>query len=157
MVENLIEDWPATFPRPSRIALYLPADEVELWKIWATSRFADLEVVVHGTQHFSRSSSKNAADLAIATHAIFDLVLRRITHVAIFSDDSDFMSVFVAIRDEPAVFHTLLSSCREWSVWQGALDGYPDHLPVTPSQDDIVSFPTVVHLALPHARKPLFT
>ncbi len=103
MVESLIENWPATFPRPSRIALYAPADEVELWKFWATSRFANMEVVVHGTQHFSRSSSKNAADLAIATNAVVDLVVGRVTHVAIFSDDSDFMSVFVTIRDEPAV------------------------------------------------------
>lgn len=103
MVESLIDNWPATFPRPSCIALYLPADEVELWRIWATSRFADLEVVVQGTQHFSRSSSKNSADVAIATNAIADLVLGQVTHVAIFSDDSDFMSVFVAIRDEPAV------------------------------------------------------
>ena len=103
MVESLIDDWPATFPRPSHIALYSPADEVELWRSWATSKFSDLGTVVHGTQHFSRSSSKNAADLAIATNAIADLVVGRVTHVAIFSDDSDFMSVFVAIRDEPAV------------------------------------------------------
>ncbi|MCY4392729.1 MAG: hypothetical protein OXE43_11860 [Chloroflexi bacterium] len=103
MVERLIEDWPATFPQPSRIALHVPADEVELWKIWATSKFGDLEVVVQGTQHFSGSSSKNSADLAIATSAIADLVVGRVTHVAILSDDSDFMSVFVAIRDEPAI------------------------------------------------------
>ncbi len=103
MVESLIEEWPATFPQPSRIALYSPADEVELWKAWATSKFEDLGVVVHGTQHFSKSSSKNAADLAIATSAVADLVAGRVTHVAIFSDDSDFMSVFVAIRDEPTV------------------------------------------------------
>ena len=103
MVESLIEEWPATFPRPSRIALYSPADEVELWRSWATSKFEDLDVVVHGTQHFSKSSSKNAADLAIAMSAVADLLAGRVTHVAIFSDDSDFMSVFVAIRDEPAV------------------------------------------------------
>ena len=59
--------------------------------------------MVHGTQHFSKSSSKNAADLAIATSAVADLLAGRVTHVAIFSDDSDFMSVYVAIRDEPAV------------------------------------------------------
>lgn len=103
MVESLIEEWPATFPRPSRIALFSPADEVELWRLWATDRFEDLDVVNHGTQHFSKSSSKNAADLAIATSAIADLLAGRVTHVAIFSDDSDFMSVFVAIRDEPTV------------------------------------------------------
>lgn len=103
MVESLIEEWPASFPQPSRICLYSPADEVELWRSWATSRFEDLGVVVHGTQHFSKSLSKNAADLAIATSAVADLLAGRVTHVAIFSDDSDFMSVFVAIRDEPAL------------------------------------------------------
>ena len=32
-----------------------------------------------------------------------DLVLRKISHVVVFSDDSDFISLYVAIRDETAV------------------------------------------------------
>ena len=60
-------------------------------------------VSVKGTQHFSLSSSKNSADIAIATNAMADLILKRVTHVVVFSDDSDFISLYVAIRDEPDV------------------------------------------------------
>ena len=59
-----------------------------------------MEVAVHGTQHFSMNSSKNSADIAIATNAMADLILKRVTHVTVFSDDSDFISLYAAIRDE---------------------------------------------------------
>ena len=42
LIQRLIEDWP---------------DQVELWRLWATSRFTGLEVVVNGTQHFSMSAT----------------------------------------------------------------------------------------------------
>ena len=49
------------------------------------------------------SSSKNSADIAIATNAMADLILKRITHVTVVSDDSDFISLYAAIRDEPDI------------------------------------------------------
>ena len=103
LIQRLIEDWPDQVPALWRLTLYVKADQVELWRLWAISRFAWLEVVVNGTQHFSMSATKNSADIAIATNAMADLVLRRISHVVVFSDDSDFISLYVAIRDEPAV------------------------------------------------------
>ena len=103
MVEKLAEDWPPGVPALSRLTLYVRADQVELWRLWAANRFKHLAVSVKGTQHFSLSSSKNSADIAIATNAMADLILKRITHVVVFSDDSDFISLYVAIRDEPDV------------------------------------------------------
>ena len=103
MVEKLVEDWPPGVPALSRLTLYVRADQVELWRLWAANRFKNLVVSVKGTQHFSLSLSKNSADIAIATNAMADLILKRITHVVVFSDDSDFISLYVAIRDEPDV------------------------------------------------------
>ena len=103
LIQRLIEDWPDQVPALSRLTLYVKADQVELWRLWATSRFTGMEVVVNGTQHFSMSATKNSADIAIATNAMADLVLRKISHVVVFSDDSDFISLYVAIRDETAV------------------------------------------------------
>ena len=103
MVENLIENWPDKAPSPSRLSLYVRADQVELWRLWAESRFAGLEVAVRGTQHFSLSPTKNSADIAIATHAMADLVLQRVSQVVVLSDDSDFISLYSAIRDEPGI------------------------------------------------------
>ena len=103
MVQGLIENWPDKAPRPTRLSLYVRADQVDLWRLWSASLFTDLEVKVNGTQHFSLSSSKNSADIAIATNAMADLVLQRVTHVVVFSDDSDFISLYAAIRDDPGV------------------------------------------------------
>ena len=49
------------------------------------------------------SSTKNSADIAMATNAIADLVFGRISHVVMFSDDSDFVSLYAAIRDDPEI------------------------------------------------------
>lgn len=103
LIQDLLENWPATVPMPSLLSLYVRADQVELWKMWAESRFSDLKVVVKGVQHFSMSSSKNSADIAIAAAAMADLILQRITHIVVFSDDSDFISLYAAIRDEPDI------------------------------------------------------
>ena len=73
---------------------------MELWRLWAASHFQTLDVDVNGIQHFSTYSSKNSADIAIATNAMADLLLRRISHVVVLSDDSDFISLYAAIRDE---------------------------------------------------------
>ena len=43
--------------------------------------------------------------MAIVAHAMADLALRRVTHVAVLSDDSDFISLYTAIRDEPCIPH----------------------------------------------------
>ena len=103
LVQSLIENWPDKVPELIRLSLYVKADQVELWRLWAGSRFPDLELAVSGTQHFSMSATKNSADIAIATNAMADLVLGRISHVVVFSDDSDFISLYAAIRDEPGV------------------------------------------------------
>ncbi len=103
MIQSLVKDWPAKAPALSHLTLYVRADQVELWRLWATNHFRDLELSVKGTQHFSLSASKNSADIAIATNAMTDLILGRITYVVVFSDDSDFISLYVAIRDEPDV------------------------------------------------------
>ena len=103
MVQGLIENWPDKAPRPTRLSLYVRADQIDLWRLWSASLFTDLEVKVNGTQHFSLSSSKNSADIAIATNAMADLVLQRVTHVVVSSDDSDFISLYAAIRDDPGV------------------------------------------------------
>ena len=103
LLQNLIANWPDKAPMLSRLTLYVRADQTELWRLWATSQFREVEVVVKGTQHFSMASTKNSADIAIATNAITDLILGRISHVVVVSDDSDFISLYVAIRDEPKV------------------------------------------------------
>ena len=100
LVEALVANWPKGIPAPSRLTLYVRADWVEMWRLWATSRFPDLHVAISGIQHFSFSSSKNSADIAIATAAVADLLLGRISHVVVMSDDRDFISLYLAIREE---------------------------------------------------------
>ena len=138
MVQDLVESWPAQAPPPSRLMLYVRADQVELWRLWATGRYPELEVGVSGTQHFSQSASKNSADIAMATHAMADLALRRVDHVVVFSDDSDFISLYVAIRDEPGIPRPGGRAPFLWVVTdrQGSLSATvrqffpPDHLHV---------------------------
>ena len=105
IIEGIINDWPVNVPPPSRLSLYIHADNAELWRLWASSRFRDMKVRSHGTQHFSSSSTKNSADMAIVAHAMADLALRRVTHVAVLSNDSDFISLYTAIRDDPDIPH----------------------------------------------------
>ncbi len=100
LLQALMENWPEELPTATRLTLYVRADQAELWRLWATSQFAPVNVVVHGTQHFSMSATKNSADIAIATNAMADLLRERVSHVVVFSDDSDFISLYVAIRDE---------------------------------------------------------
>ena len=102
LIESLIDDWPKTIPPLALLALYVRADQAELWRVWATTRFKGLVVIVRGIQHFSLSSSKNSADIAIATNAMTDWVLGRVGHVAVLSDDSDFISLYASMREELA-------------------------------------------------------
>ena len=100
LLQALMENWPVELPVATRLTLYVRADQTELWRLWATNQFANVEVVVHGTQHFSMSSTKSSADIAIATNVMADFLRERVSHVVIFSDDSDFISLYVAIRNE---------------------------------------------------------
>jgi len=100
LISALLEQWPSSFPRPSLVTLYVPGDQVELWRMWAISQFRKSEVRVRGVQRFSGHLSKNSADIAIASDVIADFVRRRVKSVAVFSDDSDFMSLYVKIREE---------------------------------------------------------
>ena len=102
-IANLVDNWPTIAPIPIRMILYVRADNVELWRLWATSRFKDLDVKVNGTQHFSKSATKNSADIAMAVNAMADMLTKRVSHVVVFSDDSDFISLYCAILDEPDI------------------------------------------------------
>ena len=82
------------------MTLYVPADQAELWRMWGITRFKEATIRVRGIQRFAGHLSKNSADLAIATDAVSDFVRDRVGHVAVFSDDSDFMSLYVKIREE---------------------------------------------------------
>ena len=100
LISSLMFNWPDAAPPPSRMTLYVRADQAELWRLWTVDQFGSVQVTVKGIQHFSRDSSKNSADIAIATNAIADFVRGRIAHIVVFSDDSDFISLYAAIRDE---------------------------------------------------------
>ena len=100
VVRALAEDWPSAAPPLRALSLYVQADRAELWRAWATSAFPNLDVAVRGVQHFSQSASKNSADMAIVANAMADWLLGRISHVAVISDDSDFISLYAAMRQE---------------------------------------------------------
>ena len=100
LVGSLVEDWPPEVPELSKIVLYVRADLVALWEMWSLTLAPNAEVEVKGVQHFSMQGSKNSADIAIAVDAVTDLVRGRISHVAVFSDDSDFMALFAKVKAE---------------------------------------------------------
>ena len=101
LIESLMRNWPDDkAPPPCRLALYVRADSAELWNAWASHEFPGVSVVVRGVQHYVKTGSKNSCDIAIAVDAMADLMLGRISHVAVLSDDIDFMSLYAAIRRE---------------------------------------------------------
>lgn len=100
LLVSLLESWPPVAPKPTKVVLYVPADMVELWRMWALAYLNGQAVEVNGVQHFAATSSKNSADIAIAVEAITDLLKGQVRHVAVFSDDSDFISLFAKIRTE---------------------------------------------------------
>ena len=77
--------------------LYVAADRVALWDMWASSQFPQVSVTVKGIQHFSHQQSKNSADIAIAIDAVADFVMDITQFVAVMSDDSDFMPVYAKL------------------------------------------------------------
>ncbi len=96
----LIRRWPEDVPPPGKLNLYVRADHADLWRVWASHEFSDMEVVVKGVQHYTLSATKNAADMAIAVDAISDFNHNRVTHVAVVSDDSDFISLYAKLAEE---------------------------------------------------------
>ena len=102
LIEAAIDTWPDRFPKPTRLCLHVRADQVDLWQLWATSKFERLEVTVAGIQKFSGSKSKNTADIAIATSALADWIFGMVSHVAVLSDDSDFIGLYSTMRREIA-------------------------------------------------------
>lgn len=100
VVEHLIKNWPSLAPAPSRLTLCVRADNVEGWKLWANRRFSHLSIAVKGSQHLNVPALRQSADIAIATSVMADLLLRRVTHAVVLSDDSDLLPLYVAVRDE---------------------------------------------------------
>jgi uncharacterized LabA/DUF88 family protein len=97
---SLVNHWPEGMPAPTKLNLYVRADHQHLWRVWATNQFKDMEVSVAGVQHYSLSATKNAADMAIAVDSISDLLHGFVSHVAVVSDDSDFISIFAKLAEE---------------------------------------------------------
>jgi hypothetical protein len=97
---NAVQRWPADFPSPGMIKLYVKADQTELWRIWSSHNIPALEVQVNGVQHYTYNGSKNSADISIAVDALSDLLQGRTKNLAIMSDDSDYATLFAAIKRE---------------------------------------------------------
>jgi len=96
----LIRRWPKSLPKPTKLNLYVRADHAHLWQVWASDAFRELHVTVKGVQHYSLAATKNAADMAIAVDAISDFNHSRVSHVAVVSDDSDFISLYAKLAEE---------------------------------------------------------
>lgn len=99
-LSTAIEHWPEEFPKPMIIKLYVKADQTELWSIWASYNIPDIEVNVKGVQHYTLNGSKNSADISLALDALSDLLKSRTRHIAIMSDDSDYVSLYMALKQE---------------------------------------------------------
>lgn len=98
IIRNIIRRWPEGNPPLSKLNLYVVADRVALWEMWASSQFPQLTVTVKGIQHFSHRQSKNSADIAIAIDAIADFVTGETQYLAVMSDDSDFMPLYAKLK-----------------------------------------------------------
>jgi hypothetical protein len=99
-ITNAIKNWPADFPQPCSIKFYVKADQTELWKIWASHNIPNVEIIVKGVQHYTFNGSKNSADILLALDALSDLLKSKTKHIAVMSDDSDYVSLFTAIKQE---------------------------------------------------------
>ena len=99
VIETTIGQWPEGIPPLARLNLYVRADQVSLWDVWAASRFPGPTVIVKGIQHFTSSHSKNSADIAIAIDAVADFVTGAIQFVSVISDDSDFMPLYAKLKE----------------------------------------------------------
>ena len=99
LVETIIGKWPEGIPPLSRLNLYVQADKVSLWDVWAGGKFPTLTVTVRGIQHFTSPRSKNSADIAIAIDSVADFVKGTNQFVAVMSDDSDFIPLYAKLKD----------------------------------------------------------
>ncbi len=99
-ITSAIVHWPEEFPKPAIVKLYVRADQTELWNIWAGHHLPSVEVVVKGVQHYTVTGSKNSADIALALEALADVLKGRTKYVGVFSDDSDFATLFATIKLE---------------------------------------------------------
>lgn len=97
-IAQAVADWPGPLPLGS-LSLYVRADKVAVWEMWAEQAYPDLQVRVRGVQHFSNHKAKNSADLAITADAVADLITGRAAAVAVVSNDSDFGALFVKVRE----------------------------------------------------------
>ena len=113
----LIRRWPEDVPPPGKLNLYVRADHADLWRVWASHEFSDIEVVVKGVQHYTLSATKNAADMAIAVDAISDFNHERVNHVAVVSDDSDFISLYAKLAEEVNGFDLTYSNGNIPFLW----------------------------------------
>ena len=98
IVSQIITDWPGPLPLGS-VSLYVRADKIAVWEMWAESSYPDLRVRVRGIQHFSNNRAKNSADLAITADAVADLGTGQAAATAVVSNDSDFGALFVKIKE----------------------------------------------------------
>lgn len=96
---ELAQNWPSDIPPLGIVRLYVRADTQVLWEMWMESQFADVGVAVKGVQHFSKNTSKNSADIALALDAVCDLMTGSVQHVVVVSDDSDFAALFGKVRE----------------------------------------------------------
>lgn len=103
VITMTVEQWPADFPKLDSMRLYVRADQMKLWQIWGSHAFPSVKVVVEGIQRYGYGIiSKNLADMALVLDAITDLLKGRTTHVAILSDDSDYVALFSIMKREIA-------------------------------------------------------
>ncbi len=98
LIERAIESWPEQAPPLAQLNLYVQADQVQLWDMWAESRFPHLGVMVRGVQHFSEQPAKNSADIALAIDAIAEFMAGATHFVAVMSDDSDFIALYAKLK-----------------------------------------------------------
>lgn len=94
-----IEQWPTDSPKIDTLQLYVRADQTQLWHIWASHKFPSIKLSVKGVQRYG-AVSKNLADMSLILDAFADLLKGRTAHVAVLSDDSDFVVLFAAIKQE---------------------------------------------------------
>ena len=99
VVRQVIAGWPPEHPPLGWLSLYVRADKVELWRMWAKDEYPALRIRVRGVQHFSNHRAKNSADLAITADAVADLITGQAAMVAVISNDSDFGALFVKVRE----------------------------------------------------------
>jgi hypothetical protein len=99
LVARIVANWPADRPEIGNLSLYVRADRVASWEMWAEASYPDLRVRVRGVQHFSNNKAKNSADLAITADAVADLVTGQADAVAVVSNDSDFGALFVKVKE----------------------------------------------------------